>query len=55
MKILSVNIVIILLMAVNCSEDVENEADTTIVLTDENFVENIKENSSFFVMFYAPW
>lgn len=38
--------------------DIENKeeevADSTIVLTDENFDEIIKTNN-FFVMFFAPW
>lgn len=46
--------VIILFTAavVNCEDDL-NEADPTIVLNDDNFEESLKENSSFFVMFYG--
>lgn len=48
-------IVILCLIGVNCeSEDAQNEPETTIVLTDENFAEILKTNN-FFVMFFAPW
>jgi hypothetical protein len=47
--------VILFVVTVNCDEDpAENEIDSTIVLTDENFDETIKLNN-FFVMFFAPW
>lgn len=53
MKVLA--LLVILVVAVSCEEDQNEAEDATIVLTDENFKEVIKENSSFFVMFFAPW
>lgn len=47
-------LVILVVSAVSCEEEAQNEVDSTIVLTDSNFDETIETNS-FFVMFYAPW
>jgi len=46
-------LVIFLISAVNCEEEIQNE-DSTIILDDSNFDEIIKTNN-FFVMFFAPW
>lgn len=49
-------LLVLIAMAVNCEEDPEADADATMVLTDANFKEVLKnENASFFVMFFAPW
>lgn len=47
-------LVLLLVTAVNCEEDEQNEIDSTILLDDSNFDEVLKTNN-FFVMFYAPW
>lgn len=49
MKLFFVLVAVLLAVGASCED-----ADYTIILTKENFDEQLK-TSSFFVKFYAPW